>query len=112
MFRSIFEGRGAQDLRELPPHIAEIDHIVCCAPREMRITLIKFYGTAGTYYEKAVALGVDRRTLKRRIDRADYYVHSVLDRIPQKEYLTVQARQPSRKTARSHPQSSNLEPAF
>jgi hypothetical protein len=112
MFRSIFNGRGAQDLRELPAHIAEIDNLVCCAPKDIRIVLIKFYGTAGSYYEKAVALGIDRRTLKRRIDRADYYAHSILDRIPQKDYLSPQATPPSPKRPRSHSQSSNLEPAF
>lgn len=78
-------GRGAQDLREMPPHIQEIDHIICCAPGDIRIILIKFYSTGGTYYDKALALGLDKRTFKRRIDRADYYVHSNLDNRPQKE---------------------------
>ena len=83
-------GRGAQDLREMPPHIQEVDHIVCIAPPELRITLIKFYGTFGTYHDKASALGIDRRTLKRRIDRADYFVHSLLDSPPQKVSITRQ----------------------
>jgi hypothetical protein len=105
MFKSIFNGRGAQDLREMPAHIAEIDHIVCCAPADMRIVLIKFYGLRGyTYYEKATALGIDKRTLKRRIDRADYYVHSILDRIPQKDYLSAHTAPPSLKTPLSHSQ--------
>lgn len=113
MFKSIFNGRGAQDLREMPAHIAEIDHIVCCAPADMRIVLIKFYGLRGyTYYEKATALGIDKRTLKRRIDRADYYVHSELDRIPQKDYLSPHTAPPSLKAPRSHSQPSNLQPAF
>jgi hypothetical protein len=111
MFRSIFNGRGAQDLRELPQHIAEVDHIVCTSQPEIRITLIKFYGTRGTYYEKAIALGVDKRTLKRRIDRADYYVHSILDRLPQKDYQVAQATPSSLKDPRSHSPSLNLEPA-
>jgi hypothetical protein len=83
MFKTIFNGRGGRDLRELPAHIAEVDHLVCCAPPDIRIVLIKFYGTGGSYYEKAQALGIDKRTLKRRIDRADYYAHSILDAIPQ-----------------------------
>jgi hypothetical protein len=83
MFRLIHNGgRGAQDLREMPPHIQEIDHLVCTAPKDIRIMLIKFYGSVGSYYEKATALGLDKRTFKRRIDRADYWVHSQLDRIP------------------------------
>lgn len=96
----------------MPAHIAEVDHIVCCAPPDMRIVLIKFYGLKGTYYEKALALGVDKRTLKRRIDRADYYVHSILDAIPQKAYLSPQTAPPSPKTPRRHSPSPNLEPAF
>jgi len=95
----------------MPPHIQEIDHIVCTAPKDIRIVLIKFYGTAGTYYEKAIALGIDKRTLKRRIDRADYYVHSRLDRIPQKEYLSAQNAATRRSDARIRSPSHNLEPA-
>jgi len=87
MFKSMNRS-GAQDLREMPPHIAEIDHIICCAPRDIRAILIKFYSTFGSYYEKAVALGLDKRTFKKRIDRADYYVHSNLDNISKKESIT------------------------
>jgi len=88
MFKSIFSVRGAQDLREMPGYIAEVDHIVCCAPRDIRIILIKFYGTNGTVQDKAIALGLDRRSLRRRTDRADWYVHSELDAPPAKAYLT------------------------
>lgn len=77
-------GRGAQDLREMPPHIAEMDHIICCAPNEIRYVLIKFYGTGGTFQDKAIRLGLDRRSLRRVTDRADYYVNSELDRLPVK----------------------------
>lgn len=104
-------GRGAQDLREMPPHIAQVDHIVCCATPEIRATLIKFYGTAGTYLEKAEALGIDRHTFKRRIDRADYYVHAELDGIPQKDYLTPQNAPSRRKAGRFYSPTQNLEPA-
>jgi hypothetical protein len=86
MFRSMF-GRGAQDLREMPPHIAEIDHIICCAPPDIRHLLIKFYGTAGTFTDKSIVLGLDKKTLRRRVDRADYYVHSSLDRLPEKKEI-------------------------
>lgn len=85
MFKSMF-GRGAQDLREMPDWISEVDHIVCCAPADLRIILIKFYGTGGTIQDKAISLGLDRRTLGRRVDRADWYVNSELDRVPVKAY--------------------------
>lgn len=89
MFKAIRGGRGAQDLREMPAHIGEIDHIVCCAPADIRAILIKFYCTGGSYYEKAMALGLDKRTFKRRLDRADYYVHSDLDNRPQSASIPV-----------------------
>src|SRR5882724_657410 len=85
MFKGLF-GRGAQDLREMPDYIQEIDHIVCVAPPDIRIILIKFYGTGGTVQDKAIALGLDRRSLRRRTDRADWYVHSQLDQVPVKAY--------------------------
>jgi hypothetical protein len=85
MFKAM-NGRGAQDLREMPDYIAEVDHIVCVAPRDIRIILIKFYGTGGTVQDKAIALGLDRRSLRRRTDRADWYVHSQLDAPPAKAY--------------------------
>lgn len=85
MFKAMF-GRGAQDLREMPAYAQEIDHIVCCAPPDIRIVLIKFYGTGGTIQDKAIQLGLDRRTLGRRVDRADWYVNSELDRLPAKAY--------------------------
>lgn len=84
MFKSMF-GRGAQDLREMPEHIAEMDHIVCCAPSDIRIIIIKFYGSGGSFQDKCIILGFDRRTLRRRVDRADYYVNSQLDRLPEKD---------------------------
>lgn len=113
MFRSIFNGRGAQDLREMPDHIAEVDHVVCTAPPDIRIMLIKFYGSRGTYYEKAVALGLDKRTFKRRLDRADYYAHSLLDAIPQKGVQVRQSdvsdREPSRVAIFSRHISLNIQ---
>ena len=89
MFKAM-NGRGAQDLREMPPHIQEVDHIICTCPPDIRAILIKFYTSGGSYYDKAVALGLDKRTFKRRLDRADYYVHSRLDGIPQDSYIAYQ----------------------
>jgi hypothetical protein len=87
MFRAMF-GRGGRPNEAMPEHIQEIDHIVCIAPGEIRIVLIKFYGSSGTYAEKAQELGLDQRTFKRRIDRADYFVHSSLDYFPQKAQVS------------------------
>ena len=78
MFRALFGSRG-DGLGEMPQHIQEIDIIVCRAEAEDRIVLIKVYGMGGSFREKALALGVDRRTLKRRLDRAEWYVNCVLD---------------------------------
>jgi hypothetical protein len=85
-------GRGGEDLREMPSHIAEIDHIVCCAPRDIRAVLIKFYGQGGTFQDKCISLGLDRKSLRRRVDRADYYVNSALDTVPKKEQISAQNR--------------------
>ena len=89
MFRAMF-GRGGRPNDQMPAHIQQIDHIVCISPPDIRIVLIKFYGTSGSYADKAFILGVDVRTLKRRIDRADYFVHSQLDGIPQKSAYSAQ----------------------
>jgi hypothetical protein len=83
MFKAMFRS-GAQDLREMPPHIQEIDHIVCTAPAHIRRMLCGFYGSSGSYFEKAERLQMDQRDMKRAVDRADYYVHSRLDEIPRK----------------------------
>jgi len=110
MFKSMF-GRGAQDLREMPPHIQEIDHIVCIASPEVRAMLIKFYSSAGSYQEKADALGLDRRNFRRRLDRADYYVNSILDGHTEKVYITAQYGRGDRKAMPSHSPTQTLEPA-
>ena len=97
MFKAM-NGRGAQDLRELPPHIQEIDHIVCTCPPDIRAILIKFYTSSGSYLDKAQAMGLDKRTFKRRLDRADYYVNSRLDGFSQEPYKTHQ-NAPTRRQA-------------
>lgn len=68
----------------MPPHIQEMDHIICCAPPGHRIILIKFYGTGGTFQDKQIASGYDKKTYRNMIDRAEYYVNSELDRLPEK----------------------------
>lgn len=105
MFKSMW-GRGAQDLREMPPHIQEIDHIVCIAPRDIRAMLIKFYCTQGSYKDKAQAMGLDRRNFRRRLDRADYFVNSILDGHTEKVYISPQNAPSRRNRPRSHSPSS------
>lgn len=68
----------------MPPHIAEVDHIICCAPKDVRAVLIKFYGQSGTFIDKAISFGLDKLSMRRAIDRAEYHVNSVLDTVPEK----------------------------
>lgn len=79
MFKSIFGVRGAQDLRHMPAHIQEIDLIIIQAPKDIRGTLIKFYSIRGTFIDKAISFGLDKLSLRRRIERAEYYVNQALD---------------------------------
>jgi hypothetical protein len=89
MFRAMF-GRGGAIAGEMPVHIQEIDHIVCTARPELRIVLIKVYAAGGTMSDKAIELGLNRITLKRRCERAEYYVHSRLDALPLKSAIFSQ----------------------
>lgn len=100
MFKSMF-GRGAQDLREMPPHISEIDHIICTSPADIRAILIKFYTSSGSLQDKAIALGFDRKSLRRKIERAEYYVNSRLDSLPEKESITRQNGRARRELVRT-----------
>ena len=78
MFHGLFGSKGA-DPGDMPKHIQEIDHIVCVADKEIRIILVSVYGMGGSFREKALTLGVDRMTLKRRLERAEWHVNAVLD---------------------------------
>ena len=78
MFRSMF-GSGHHSGGEMPVAVQEIDIIVCRAEAKDRSVLIAFYGQGGSFRQKALAIGVDRRTLKNRLDRAEWYVNSALD---------------------------------
>jgi hypothetical protein len=89
MFKVMF-GRGAQNLTEMPPHIQQVDHIICISPPDIRAVLIRFYTTGGTIQDKAISFGLDRRTLMRRVDRADWYVHSCLDMLPMESASSAQ----------------------
>ncbi len=102
-FKTHVSSRGAQDLRELPPHIAEVDHIVCTAAPSVRRILCGFYGSSGSYADKADRLMMDPREFKRAIDRADYYVHSRLDEIPREGVEASQTAVTRRKSVRNTP---------
>ena len=78
MFQAIF-GSPGDGLGDMPKHIQEVDVIVCRAEPESRVVLINVYGMGGSFREKALALGIDRRTLKRRLERAEWYVNTTLD---------------------------------
>lgn len=78
MFRTLFGAKGRES-NEMPRHIEEIDRIVCRAETESRVVLVNFYGRGGSLREKAKVLQIDRMTLRRRLDRAEWYVNSVLD---------------------------------
>jgi hypothetical protein len=103
MFKSLF-GRGAQNLLEMPPHIQEVDHEVCIAPPDIRATLIKFYTQSGTLQDKAIAFGLDRRTMMRRVEKAEWHMNSALDSLPTEAVV-------SRQNAVSHRNGPDPRPA-
>jgi DNA invertase Pin-like site-specific DNA recombinase len=72
-------GSKGSDSGDMPKHIQEIDHIVCIAEREIRVVLVSVYGMGGSFREKALALGINRMTLKRRLERAEWHVNAALD---------------------------------
>lgn len=104
-YGSMFKARsgGKQDLSAMPPHIMEIDHIVCTAPPRTRRILCGFYGANGSYFEKAERLSMPRSDMKRAVDRADYYVHSRLDEVPRDVVSSVYPAGLRRKTAHARP---------
>jgi hypothetical protein len=77
MFRSLF-GRGGPS-GEMPKHIQEVDVVICRAEAQDRCVLIAYYCQGGSFRQKALALEIDRTTLKRRLDRAEWYVNAALD---------------------------------
>lgn len=71
-------GRGGKPNYEMPPHIAEVDKIVCNAPQPEKEVLIKFYTREGSFLEKAVAARMTRWRFKRVLVRAESYVNYLL----------------------------------
>lgn len=82
MFSALF-GFGGTDTMEMPAHIQEVDIIVCRAEPVHRGALIQVYTKGGSLRNKALVLGIPTMTLKRRLESAEWYVNSVLDRVVQ-----------------------------
>jgi hypothetical protein len=82
MFNVLF-GFGGTDSTLMPPHIQEIDAIVCQAETVHRSALIHFYTKSGSLRNKALILGIPKSTFKHRVEQAEWYVNSVLDGVVQ-----------------------------
>ena len=78
MFRALF-GSNSSNGGEMPPHVHEVDAIVCRLEPILRGALIQVYTRGGSFSSKALILGIARQTLKDRVDRAEWEVNEVLD---------------------------------
>ena len=67
-------GRGGVPSDEMPPIIAEVDHVVCIAPADQRIVLIVAYAHTGPVKDKAMRLRLSRWQFRRRLERAESFV--------------------------------------
>lgn len=67
-------GRGGVASTEMPPDIAEVDHLICTGPLECKTVLIVYYAQHGHLLEKANRLGLTRWSFKRRLERGESYV--------------------------------------
>ena len=80
MFRLFSGGRGHD--QEPPKDVMEIDGIVRRADTHDKMVLIVVYCQSGSMRERALRIGVDRRTLGRHLENAEWYVHAALDSAP------------------------------
>ena len=71
-------GRGGTESMEMPPHIAEVDVVICRAPQPEKSVLITYYSKSGFLAEKARMLHMDRSAFKRLLLRGESYVESNL----------------------------------
>jgi len=78
MFRAIL-GLGARDSDVAPASVLEVDLIVRRGEPSDRAVLLQVYTRAGSFSDKALALGIARTTLIGRLRHAEWYVHSELD---------------------------------
>jgi hypothetical protein len=67
-------GRGGTPSDEMPPAIAEVDHLICRAPPECKIVLIVYYAQSGQLQEKAQRLGLSRWQFRRRLERGEGFI--------------------------------------
>jgi hypothetical protein len=71
-------GRGGTENMEMPPHIAEVDVVICRAPQPEKSVLITYYSKSGPLAEKAQMLHMDRWSFKRALVSGESYVESNL----------------------------------
>ena len=58
----------------MPPHVAEVDHLVVISPLELKQVLIVYYAQQGHLNEKANRLGLTRWTFRRRLERGESFI--------------------------------------
>lgn len=75
----ISNGRGSQNLGELPTHVALIDVIVRQLEMDLRRVLIVTYTQTGTRNDKALRIGIPQRTFERRLKEGQHAVSIELD---------------------------------
>ena len=68
-------GRGGNgDDAQMPPHVAEIDHLVCIAPQEQKRVLIVYYTQYGTVSEKAARVDMAPSEFNMVRERAESFI--------------------------------------
>lgn len=64
--------------KDMPPDIAEVEEIVNRMSWALRQPVVVVYTKPGPLWLKAIWIGVSRRTLKRRLDHAEHWIHGQL----------------------------------
>jgi len=68
-------GRGGNgDSAPMPPHVAEIDHLVCIAPPQEKRVLIVYYTQHGTVSEKAARVDLTPSEFNDYRERGESFV--------------------------------------
>jgi hypothetical protein len=68
-------GRGGTgDSAPMPPHVAEIDHIICIAPPQEKRVLIVYYTQHGTVSEKSARVGMTPTEFNDYRERGESFV--------------------------------------
>lgn len=63
---------------DMPPDVAEVEEIVNRMSATLRMPVRIVYCTSGPLWLKAMRIGVSRRTLRRRLDHAEHWIHGQL----------------------------------